>query len=99
MGGSWRLEVRLRSKEALVGLMAVQGLSVRDLAARCDPKKPDRHRSSIGHLMSGRRDTCGVELARRIQEVIGSPKAPLFEGELYRVSQDGETPTRRGRAA
>lgn len=95
MRETWRLEVRLRSREALVGLMAVHGLSVRGLAARCDPKKPDRHRSAIGHLVSGERETCSATLAAAIQKVVGSPKAPLFDGEMYRVTQDNGTPTRR----
>lgn len=93
----WRLEVRLRSREALVGLMAVQGLSIRGLASRCDTKQPDRHRSAIGHLVSGRRDTVGAELAAKIQKVLANdnPKARLFDGEVYRVTEDGRTPTRR----
>lgn len=96
----WRLEVRLRSREALVGLMAVQGLSIRGLAARCDPKKPDRHRSAIGHLVSGDRSTCSAELAAAIQKVLvgkdsgRNEKTRLFDGELYRVSQDNRTPSR-----
>lgn len=96
MRDTWRLEVRLRSREALVGLMAVQGLSVRGLAARCDPKNPDRHRSAIGHLVSGHRNTCGPELARLIQKYVGNDKARLFDGEVYSVTQDGGT---RRRAA
>lgn len=91
--------MRLRSRDALVGLMAVQGLSIRALAARCDPKEPDRHRSAIGHLVSGKRDTCGPELAKRIQKILGNEKARLFDGEVYRVSQDDETPRSRRRAA
>lgn len=96
MRTEWRFEVRLRSREALVSLMALQGYSVRTLAKRCDPKSEDRHRSAIGHLVSGRRKTCSAELARQIQEIVGSPKAPLFEGELYAVQRDGRT---AGRAA
>lgn len=97
----WRLEVRLRSREALVGLMAVQGLSIRGLAALCDKQKPDRHRSAIGHLVSGDRDTCSAELAAAIQKVLfgkGSgqdDKKRLFDGAVYAVSQDDRTPARR----
>lgn len=94
MGDIWRFEVRLRSKEALVGLMAVQGLSVRKLAALCDPKRPDRYRSAIGHLVSGKRDTCGPELAAKIQKIVGNDKARLFDGEVYSVMQDAETKSR-----
>ncbi len=97
MSDIWRLEVRLRSREALVGLMAVQGLSIRGLAARCDPKKPDRFRSAIGHLVSGERDKCSPELAARIQKVLcdKNPKAILFDGEVYAVTRDARTPSRR----
>ncbi len=95
MSDIWRLDVRLRSKEALVGLMAVQGLSIRGLAARCDPKKPDRYRSAIGHLVSGARDTCGPDLAKQIQKILGNDKARLFDGEVYAVTRDARTPPRR----
>jgi hypothetical protein len=90
----WRFEVRLRSREALVGLMAVQGLSIRQLAARCDPKKPDRYRSAIGHLVSGKRDTISPHAAAAIQKVLApnNDKARLFDGEVYSVTQDGGTP-------
>lgn len=93
MRTDWRLDVRLKSKELLIGLMAVQDMSVRDLAKRCDPGRPDRYRSAIGHLCSGKRSTCSPELAARIQEVIGNPKAVLFEPQVSRVTRDG------GRAA
>lgn len=97
MRETWRFEVRLRSREALVGLMAVQGLSIRDLAARCDPKKPDRYRSAIGHLVSGRRETIGAQAAAAIQKVLApnNEKARLFDGEVYSVKQDSETVTSR----
>lgn len=97
MHSDWRLNVRLKSKELLVGLMAVQGLSVRDLAKVCDPTQPERHRSAIGHLCSGKRNTCSPELAARIQEVIGNPKAILFEPQVSRVTREGSTG--RGSAA
>jgi len=84
----WRLDVRLKSKELLVGLMAVQQLSVRELARRCGGPQ---HRSAIGHLCSGKRDTCSPQLASAIQEAIGNPKAILFEPEVYRVAHEGAT--------
>lgn len=96
MATDWRLDVRLKSKELLVGLMAVHGLSVRDLAKLCDPKEPTRHRSAIGHLCSGKRNTCSPKLAERIQEVVGNPKAVLFEPTVSRVARDG---AREGSAA
>lgn len=96
MGDVWRFEVHLRSKEALVGLMAVQGLSIRKLAALCDPKQPDRYRSAIGHLASGARDTCSPELARQIQKILApnNAKAQLFDGEVYSVTHDDRTSRR-----
>lgn len=80
--------MRLKSRELLVGLMAVHQLSVRDLAKRCGDVK---YRSAIGHLCSGKRDTCNPVLAARIQEVIGNPKAVLFEPVVYRVARDSAT--------
>lgn len=93
MSDTWRLEVRLRSRDALVGLMAVHGLSIRKLAALCDPKQDDRFRSAIGHLVSGKRDNCSAELAAKIQKILtnNNPKAQLFDAEVYAVTQDSKT--------
>lgn len=102
MAIEWRFEVRLRSKEALIASMALHQppLSIRGLARLCDPKNEDRHRPAIGHLVSGRRDTCSQELAKHIQEILGSARVKFFDGEMYPVSQDSATVARtRGRAA
>lgn len=102
MATEWRFEVRLRSKEALIASMALHQppLSIRGLAKMCDPKKPDRHRPAIGHLVAGTRNTCSQELAKHIQEILGSDRVKFFDGEMYRVSQDSVTPTSRtGRRA
>lgn len=88
MRTDWRLDVRLKSKELLIGLMAVNHLSVRQLALRCGSL---RYRSAIGHLCSGKRDTCSPELAARIQEVLGNSKAVLFEPQVYRVARESAT--------
>lgn len=101
MDGEWRFEVRLRSREALVTCMTLHQppLSVRKLAKECDPERKDRHRPAIGHLVSGARQTCSAELAKRIQEILGSDRVQLFEGDLYRVAQDSATVARPGRRA
>lgn len=70
-----RLEVRLRSRQALRDAMAFNRLTVRELSAACG--KPS-YRSTIGHLMSGARTTCSPHLARRIEESLR-----LYPGALF----------------
>lgn len=100
MSNPWRFEVRLRSKEALRALMDLHQppLSIRGLSEKCDPVRPDRFRTQIGHLLTkgpGGRDTCSAECAKRIQEVLGGGKVELFDPALYRVAGNDETSARR----
>lgn len=71
-----RLEVRLRSPQALRDAMMFARLNVRELSAACGSP---RHRSSIGHLVSGHRNRCSPHLAGRIEHVLRLPAYSLFE--------------------
>lgn len=71
-----RLEVRLRSAQALQDAMKFGGLNVRQLAEACGSP---RHRSTIGHLHSGARSTCSPALAGRIERVLRLPPHSLFD--------------------
>jgi hypothetical protein len=71
-----RLEVRLRSAQALRDAMKFGGLNVRGLAEACGNP---RHRSTIGHLHSGARDHCSPALAARIERVLRIPPHSLFD--------------------
>lgn len=71
-----RLEVRLRSTQALRDAMQFARLNVRELSAACGNP---RYRSTIGHLRSGHRPTCSPHLAARIEHVLRLPPYALFE--------------------
>jgi hypothetical protein len=71
-----RLEVRLRSVQALRDAMKFGGLNVRELSEACGSP---RHRSTIGHLHSGARDHCSPALAGRIEQVLRLPRHSLFD--------------------
>lgn len=83
--------MRLKSKQVLIQYMGYRRVGVRALAAMCDPKKPDRHRSAIGHLRSGARKTCNPELAALIEEHLDTPPGLLFDPVVSRVSRDART--------
>lgn len=67
------LDVRLISHHSLASHMTYRGLSVRDLATRTGI-----NRSSIGHLRSGKRNTCKPEHARAIAKALDVPIEALF---------------------
>lgn len=94
MASDWRVEVRLvpGGQQLMRSLMKVQGLTVLELARRCGSEK---HRSAIGHLLSGKRSTCSDELASRLQrELLGKAAGDmrLFAPRVSRVTRDGGTP-------
>lgn len=98
MATKWRVEVRLvpGGQLLLKSLMKVQGVTILELAKRCGSAS---YRSAIGHLVSGKRNTCGEDLAHALQrELLGKAKGDvrLFEPRVSRVMQDSGT---QGRAA
>lgn len=96
MMSDWRVEVRLvpGGQQLMRSLMKIQGLTVLELARRCGSEK---HRSAIGHLLSGKRSTCSDELANKLQrELLGKAAGDmrLFVPRVSRVTQDSRTPGR-----
>lgn len=94
----WRIEVRLvpGGRQLLRSHMKVRGLSAVGLARLCGDEK---YRSSISHLLSGSREGCSEELAKKINKAIlgdALKEMSLFEPRVYRVTRYSET---TGRAA
>ena len=89
-----RFEVRLISHQALAQYMGHRGFTVRSLAAAVTFHLKKRNRSAscspatIGHLRSGKRNTCGPEIARAIEEVLGAPAGSLFVPKVSNVIRD-----------
>jgi transcriptional regulator with XRE-family HTH domain len=81
-------EVRLISAAAFAAYMQHRGFTVRSLAARLGVK-PGR----IGHLRSGKRNTCPPQLARAIEKALDAPPGSLFVARLSTVHRE------RGRTA
>lgn len=77
----WRLIVRLKSRRALVEYAEFHKLSGRALA-----KKSGLGPGIVGHLMSGRRTTCSLNTARKLEEALACPSGFLFEPSLSPVA-------------
>ncbi len=80
-----RLDVRLISSTVLADYMKFRNLSVRDLAAAMN--KPSA-RSTIGHLLSGKRATCAPDTARRIEKALNAPPGSLFVAKVSSVQRE-----------
>ena len=88
-----RFELKLISPQALAQYMLTRGFTVRSLAVAVGKPKS---RSTIGHLRSGKRDTCDPELARQIEKVLNAPKGSLFLPSVSRVAREvGPAPMKR----
>lgn len=84
-----RFEVKLISAPAFAQYMKHRGFTVRSLA-----EVTGASRSTIGHLRSGKRNTCAPDLARRIERVLDAPTGSLFVPSISRVARE-VAPTRR----
>lgn len=71
--------MRLISRDALIAYMDARGLSNRTLAEKMGS---DSYRSTISHLRSGQRSTCGPKIAGKIEKALGAPNGSLFLVEL-----------------
>lgn len=91
-----RFWVKLISSKAFSQYAEHRGFTVRTLAEAVDKElskmkatragKPARcSRSTIGHLMSGHRDTCLPHTARAIEKVLDAPKGSLFVPQVLPV--------------
>lgn len=84
-----RLEVRLRSAQALRDAMVFNRLNIRELSLACGKQS---YRSTIGHLHSGASDRCSPHLASRIELVLRLPAHSLFD---LSISSTGDVDTSR----
>lgn len=75
--------MRLISHQALDSYMRFRGLSNEALARKCGSIK---RRSTISHLRSGSRKTCGPEIARAIEKALECPANSLFLAEVPTAS-------------
>lgn len=76
---TWRLWVRLISPEAFDSYIRFRGLTNKSLAIKAGDEK---YRSTISHLRSGARTTCGPKIARAIEKALECPSNSLFLAEL-----------------
>lgn len=85
----WRFEVRLISHLALAHYMDHRDMSVRTLAVEVSriTKKPCSHQT-IGHLRSGKRDTCRPATARAIEKALDAPPGSLFVPRVSNVVRE-----------
>jgi transcriptional regulator with XRE-family HTH domain len=76
-----RLWVQLISRVTLRALCEHQDLTVRELADKSRVNK-----STIGHLLSGQRDTCLSRNAKAIAKALGVPTEALFHAQVSTVA-------------
>lgn len=67
--------MKLISRDALNAYITARQSSTRKLAVACGSEK---YRSTIAHLRSGLRNTCGPEVAGKIEKALGAPAGSLF---------------------
>jgi transcriptional regulator with XRE-family HTH domain len=77
----WRLIVKIKSRRTLKEYAKFHQLSGRALA-----KKAGLSPAIVNHLMSGERDTCNLETARKLEEALQCPPGFLFEPSMSRVA-------------
>jgi hypothetical protein len=76
--------MRLISRDALNAYITARQSSTRKLARACGS---DSHRSTIAHLRSGARTTCGPDIAGRIERALGAPAGSLFLVEVATANE------------
>lgn len=79
----WRLDMRLKDAGMLRQYMDFKGLTIRQLA-----DKAGVSHSTIGHLVSGSRNTAKAKTARAVEEALGAPNGLLFEARASKVSRE-----------
>lgn len=71
--------MRLISADALNAYIDARQLSNRTLAVKAGSPS---YRSTISHLRSGQRTTCGPKIAGAIEKALGAPAGSLFLVEV-----------------
>lgn len=82
----WRLNVRLKDRQLLAQYIGRTGLNIsgRELARRAGLKQ-----AIVGHLLSGRRQTCSKATAVAIEKALACPAGLLFVESVSTVRADG----------
>lgn len=78
----WRLTVKLKSRRALVDYMEFHKIKTAYALAN----KAGLKASAVGHLVSGRRNSCSLKTAAAIEEALGCPPGFLFEPRMSQVA-------------
>lgn len=78
-----RLDVRLISTTAFRQYLAYRQLTYRELAARVGCSH-----STIGHLCTGKRKTCGTKIALQIEKALDAPRGSLFVASISPVTRE-----------
>lgn len=91
-----RLWVKLISSEAFAQYMKFRGYTVRTLADAVDRENRKQghttsSRAIIGHLRSGKRDTCQPWTAISVEKCLEAPNGSLFVPRLSYVSRSRRT--------
>lgn len=81
--------MRLRSRNLLLQFMRFHEITSAYGLARATGLKP----AVVGHIVSGRRNTCSAATAEAIETALQSPRGMLFEPRTSRVA--GDTPRKR----
>lgn len=81
--------MRLISKEALVAYMDARGMTNRKLAVKAGNPS---YRSTISHLRSGTRNTCGPKVAGAIEKALDAPPGSLFVVEMANATAANRQP-------
>jgi len=78
-----RFWVRLISARVLADYMTHREETVRSLATKvgCSP-------STVGHLRSGKRNTCKPAVAKAIEKQLNAPPGSLFVAQVSRVASN-----------
>ena len=69
------MRARLRDVDDFQAAMRFHDLTCRELAVLCGDA---RHRSTVGHLHAGTRNTCTIALAKRIEKILRVAPGSLF---------------------
>lgn len=75
--------MKLRDAHMLRQYMDYKGVTIRELAMSSGV-----HRSTIGHLSSGARNTASPETARKIEEALACPPGLLFDARASNVQRE-----------
>lgn len=78
-----RLWVQLISQATFVALMQHKGYKIRSLG-----EASKVNRSTVGHLHSGKRDTCSSVNAKLLAKTLGVPVDALFRTQVSSVAPD-----------